>query len=96
MLLALEFGFAAPAFACSYPDEGNMPLRRAVSKVQRLPEIEAWAAHMHKTGAVVHYAVLLQQNVWRDGRCYWTVEVAADSKPWRRFLVTPDGKSVLN
>jgi hypothetical protein len=94
MLLALVCGFAAPALACDYPDEGNMPLRRAVGKVQRLPEIEAWAAQMHKAGAVVHYAVLLQQNVWRDGRCYWRVEVAADSKAWRRFLVTPDGRNL--
>jgi hypothetical protein len=27
--------------------------------------------------------------------CYWPVEVRAEGKLWRRYLVTPDGKSVL-
>lgn len=94
VLLALAWGCAAPALACDYPDEGNMPLRRAVSKVQRLPEIEAWATHMHKAGAVVHYAVLLEETVREGRRCYWTVEIAAGSKVWRRYLVTPDGRNL--
>jgi hypothetical protein len=40
--------------------------------------------------------VLLDQPVREAGRCYWPVEVRADGKLWRRFLVTPDGKSVLS
>src|SRR5262245_44446835 len=40
--------FCAPALACEYPDEGNLPLRRAVSKVKYLPDTEAWASAMHK------------------------------------------------
>src|ERR671918_61105 len=32
---------ASATFACEYPDEGSMPLRRAVTKVQMLPEVEA-------------------------------------------------------
>lgn len=39
----LIFVFCAPALACEYPDEGNMPLRRAAAKVRYLPETEAWA-----------------------------------------------------
>jgi hypothetical protein len=32
-----------PGFACELPDEGNMPLRRAVTRVEMLPEVHAWA-----------------------------------------------------
>ena len=73
-----------------------MPLRRAVSKVRMLPETEAWSSHMHKTGAIVHYAVLLDAPVTEAGRCYWPVEVRAGDKLWRRFLVTPDGKRIIS
>lgn len=82
----------APALACEYPDEGNMPLRRAVATVKYLPETEAWAASMHKAGAVVQYAVRLDAPRWAGGRCYWPVEVRAEGKIWGRFYVTPDGK----
>jgi hypothetical protein len=80
-----------PAAACAYPDEGNMPLRRAVSRVKYLPETEAWAAAMHKAGRVVHYALLLERERHRNGRCYWTVEARAQGMTWRRFYITPDG-----
>ena len=46
-----------------------MPLRRAVAKVKFLPEIEAWAASMHKAGAVVEYALRLDQPKRENGRC---------------------------
>jgi hypothetical protein len=85
----------APALACEYPDEGNMPLRRAVAQVKYLPQTEAWAASMHEAGAVVQYALRLDQPMQMNGRCYWPVEVRAAGKLWRRFYVTPDGKSVL-
>lgn len=84
--------FCTPALACEYPDEGNMPLRRAVSKVRFLPQTEAWAQAMRETGAVVHYAVLLDQPKTDNGRCYWPVEVRAGSTLWRRFYVTPHGE----
>ena len=83
--------WCAPALACDYPDEGNMPLRRAVSKVRYLPETEAWARHIHSTGAVVQYALHLDRPVTLEGRCYWPLEVRAGDKLWRRFYVTPDG-----
>lgn len=72
-----------------------MPLRRAVSKVKYLEETEAWASRMHKSGAVVQYALLLDEPKTVKGRCYWPVEVRAEGKLWRRFYVTPDGKTLL-
>src|SRR5262245_35999012 len=82
---------AAAAQACEYPDEGNMPLRRAVTKVKLLPQTEAWAAEVHRGGAVVQYALRLEQQIEHAGRCYWTVDAIAEGKLWRRFYVTPDG-----
>ena len=81
--------------ACDYPDLGNLPLRRAVTKVKLLPQAEAWAAQLHQAGEVVQYALLLERTVEQAGRCYWTVEASAGGKLWRRFYVTPDGKRVL-
>ena len=84
-----------PALACEYPDQGNLPLRRAVSRVKYLPETEAWARSMHQAGAVVQYALLLDAPLQRGGRCYWPVEVRAEGRLWRRFYVTPDGRWLL-
>ena len=89
------FLISASALACDYPDEGNMPLRRAVGKVKFLEETEAWASRMHDKGAVVQYALLLDQPKIEKGRCYWPVEVRAEGQLWRRFYVTPDGKELL-
>jgi len=86
---------ALPALACDFPDEGGMPLRRAVTRVQLLPEVDAWAGAMQKNGVKPQYVVLLDEPVHEAGRCYWPVEVRADGKLWRRFLVSPDGKSIL-
>lgn len=72
-----------------------MPLRRAVTKVKYLPETEAWAKAEHQQGAVVQYALYLDRTRRSDGRCWWTVEARAEGKVWRRFFVTPDGKSVV-
>jgi hypothetical protein len=89
-------GFAcAPALACTYPDEGNLPLRRAVGKVKYLPDIEAWASAMHASGEAVQYAVLLDEPHREKGRCYWPVELRAGGVLWRRYYVSPDGKRVL-
>ena len=84
------------AAACEYPNEGTMPLRRAVTRVKLLPETEAWAAAQHKAGAVVQYALYLDREWHRQGRCYWTVEARALGNSWRRFYVSPDGRSILN
>jgi len=86
---------ARPALACEYPEEGNMPLRRAVTKVRMLPEIEAWSTATQKASAAVQYALLLEQTLHSGGRCYWTVEVRAEGKTWRTFYVSPDGTKLL-
>jgi hypothetical protein len=83
------------AFACDYPDEGNLPLRRAVTRVEMLPDVDAWARAVRKDGVVTQVAVLVGESVRRGGRCYWPVEVRAGDKLWRRYLVTPDGDRVI-
>ncbi len=89
-LLAAAFA----AQACEVPGDGTS-LRRALLKVKYLPETEAWAAARHEAGAVVQYALLLDQPKVNKGRCYWPVEVRAEGKLWRRFYVTPDGRDLL-
>lgn len=86
---------AAPALACEMPDEGNMPLRRAVTRVQMLSNVDAWAEAMRRNRVSVQYLVRLDAPVLDKGRCYWPVEVRGDGKLWRRFLVSPDGKSIV-
>lgn len=68
-----------------------MPLRRAVTKVRMLPEVEAMSRQ-----AALQYILKLDEPVQRKGVCYWPVEVHADGQPWRRYLVSPDGKKILN
>jgi hypothetical protein len=95
---ALLLGPASVALAadhCAYPDEGNMPLRRAVSRVKHLPETLEWSQARHDAGELVQYRLDLEQPQRHRGRCYWPVEVHAGGKLWRRFLVTPDGRHVL-
>lgn len=72
-----------------------MPLHRAVTRVKLLPETEAWAKAEHQQGVIVQYALFLEETRRSQRRCYWTVEVRAEGKVWRRFYVTPDGKSLL-
>lgn len=86
---------ALPAFACDYPDEGNMPLRRALTRVQMLPEAETWLRERRDAGDAVQFRLLLEEPVVLKKRCYWTVEALAEGRLWRRFYVSPDGKSVL-
>ena len=88
--------FPLAAAACDYPDEGTMPLHRAVTKVKLLPETEAWAAESLRRKVVVQYALLLEETRRIGGRCYWTVEARVGAAAWRRFYVTPDGKRVLS
>lgn len=85
---------ALPGFACDFPDEGGMPLRRAVTRVETLPEVEAWARAVEKQGVRTQYVVRLDEPVRKAGACYWPVEVRGDGRLWRRFLVSPDGKSI--
>jgi hypothetical protein len=84
-----------PALACDYPDEGNMPLRRALTRVQMLPETEAWKRERLDAGDAVQFRLLLEETVTLKKRCYWIVEARAGGKVWRRFYVSPDGKRVV-
>jgi hypothetical protein len=93
-ILALVFPLAAAA--CDYPDEGTMPLHRAVTKVKLRPETEAWAKEWLERKVVVQYALLLDRTRTLGGRCYWTVEARAAGSLWRRYYVTPDGRRVLS
>ena len=72
-----------------------MPLRRAVTRVEMLPEVHEWHRSMVESGAQPQYVVRLDEPVRQGRRCYWRVEVRAAGKLWRRYLVTPDGRSVL-
>ena len=85
---------SAPALGCAYPDEGNMPLRRALTRVQMLPETVAWERARRDAGELVQYELSLEETVTKDRRCYWTVRATANGALWKRFYVTPDGRSV--
>lgn len=82
----------SPTWACEYPDQGNLPLRRAVAKVKSLPDVEALAKEMHEKGEVVQYALLLEEDAHEGKRCYWRIDVNAGGKTWHSFYVTPDGR----
>ena len=81
-------------FACDYPEQGNTPLRRAITRVEMLPEVHEWHVSMVQKGLKPQYALRLDQPVREAGKCYWPVEVRVDGELWRRYLVTPDGKNV--
>jgi hypothetical protein len=93
-IIGCLLGFTACGFACEYPDEGRMPLRRAVTRIEMLPEVDAWARDMLKQGVKPQYVVRLDVPLRASGRCYWPVEVRAEGKLWRRYFVTPDGKNI--
>jgi hypothetical protein len=92
---AIALGAALPVLGCDYPDEGTMPLRRALTRVQMLPETEAWQQGRRDAGELVQYRLLLAKEYIFRGKCHWTVETTANGNLWRRFYVSPDGKSVL-
>ena len=86
---------ALPGFACEFPNEGATPLRRAVTRVEMLPEVHAWTVDLYEKGAArPQFVVRLDQPVWKGKLCYWPVEVRARGELWRSYLVSPDGKSV--
>ena len=86
---------AVSALAGEVPDEGgNTPWRRAVAKVKYLPETEAWSEAVHRAKGIAQYVVSLDEPRHVGGRCYWPVEIRAEGKLWKRFLVTPQGDAV--
>jgi hypothetical protein len=92
--LFTQAGFTEAVLSCDYPDQGNMPLRRAVTRVEMLPEVADWHRDMVRKGADPRYVLRLDETREQGGKCFWTVEVHAEGKLWRRYLVTPDGKNV--
>lgn len=98
-VIALAAALALPAGAqaanCDVPDEDGLHWRRAVSRVKYLPETEAWAELMSRERTIVQYVLSLDEPRYIDGRCYWPIEVRADGKPWKRFLVAPAGGQVI-
>jgi len=94
--LTLLLAAAPPAAACELPgDETSAPLRRMVARVKYLPETETWAERMSRTRTVVHYVLLLEEARRVDGRCHWPVEVRAEDRLWKRFLVPVEGGKVI-
>lgn len=85
---------AQSGFACEYPDQGNMPLRRAVTRVEMVPEVAEWHREMVRNGVLPQYVVRLDEPRREGRKCFWPVEVRAQGKLWWRYLVTPDGKTV--
>jgi hypothetical protein len=95
-LLALLAAFCSGALACEAPDDlGGAPWRVLVARIKHLPEVEAWADHMQRERNVVQYVLLMNEPKVLEKRCYWPVEVRADGRLWRRYLVTPDGKTAF-
>jgi hypothetical protein len=94
MLALWALGYAIASWSCDFPDEGGMPLRRAVTRIEMLPEVDAWARAMQKNGITPQYVVRLDAPVREAGKCYWPVEVRGGGKLWWRFLISPDGKSI--
>jgi hypothetical protein len=86
--------FTQAGFACDYPDQGNMPLRRAVTRVEMMPDVAEWHREMVRKGVLPQYVVRLDEPRHEGGKCFWPVEVRAEGKLWWRYLVTPDGKTI--
>ena len=91
---ALAFCIPLSVLACPYPDEGNMPLRRALTRVQMLPETVLWERERREAGELVQYELSLEETLLRDRKCYWTVRAISNGSVWKRFYVTPDGKNL--
>ena len=94
--LILLLAVPAAAFGCDLPaDEGSAPMRRLVAQVKYLPATEAWAERMAQARASVHYVLLVDEPHRLAGRCYWPVEVRAEDRLWKRYLVPGESGPVI-
>ena len=91
---SLILALAAPTFACEVPDDGSAPLRGLVTRVKHLAETEAWQKTLPE-GSIAQFVLLVDSPRRIRGSCYWPVEVRVGGELWKRFLVTADGKRVL-
>lgn len=71
-----------------------MPLRRAVTRVEMMPNVAEWHREMVRKGVDPQYVVRLDEPRREGGKCFWPVEVHAEGRLWWRYLVTPDGKTI--
>jgi hypothetical protein len=94
-ICALAFLVPTLAAACDYPKDGTVGLNRAIESVRKLPETETWQRERREAGEPVQFRLLLQKEAYFNRKCHWTVEALAKGELWRRFYVSPDGKSVL-
>ncbi len=62
--------------------------------VRHLPQTEAWSMAAQRAKQSVQYVVSLDEPKHAGGRCYWPVEVRAEGRLWKRFLVTPQGDAL--
>jgi hypothetical protein len=85
---------AQSGFACEYPEQANTSLRRAVTRVEMVPQVAEWHREMVRKGVDPQYVVRLDERHREGGKCFWPVEVHAEGRLWWRYLVTPDGKTV--
>ena len=91
---SLFLAIAAPALACTVPDDGSAPLRGAVTRVKHLPETEAWQKALPE-GTIAQFVLRVDSPRKIRGACYWPVEVRASGELGKRFFVSADGKRVL-
>lgn len=91
---SLILAFAAPALGCEVPDDGSAPLRGVVTRVKHLAETEAWLKTLPE-GRIAQFVLLVDSPRKIRGSCYWPVEVRASGELWKVFLVSTDGKRVL-
>ena len=92
LLIVLPAGALASEM---HSDSEGAPWRRAVARVKYEPAVEAWADAMQRERNVVQYVLMLDEPKYVEKRCYWPVEIRSEGKVWKRFLVTPDGKGMI-
>ena len=95
LLAAVALPAGAQSAGCDVPDEDGMHWRRAVSRIKYLPETEAWTELKSRDRSIVQFVLSLDEPRYLGGRCYWPIEVRADGKLWKRFLVAPIGGQVI-
>lgn len=85
---------ASPAGACDVPADEDLALRRALAQVQMLPQTREWDTQRRDAGELVQYELSLVDTYREGGKCHWTVLLRSNGKPWKRFYVSPDGRSI--
>jgi len=100
-LLALSlFSFVAASHACGEQSVESVGHRRAVKRIEALPEYKDWRLLISARPGV-HPARLpaVDQQLQIGRRCYWSVAIYEDHEShlhlWQTFLVSQDGRYVL-